>query len=699
MKTHVALGLMGAVASTAGLLLPMTVHAAADNSSTEGAKAGLEEVIVTARKREERLLDVPVAVSAFTADAIEQRGAPNIGSFLQEAPGVNLYDRGNGFKVTIRGISTSLGANENGYYLDDLPFTGVTVPLNPDVRAWDLERVEVLRGPQGTLFGEGSMGGTIRIITRDAQFNEWQASASVSGSDTKGGGDNIGLNTGIKGMVNVPLLDDKLALRLTGTRERFDGWNDEPNGGAKDVNTTEISTYRARLRFQPVEQLSINAMYWHFNADYPRDSSATDDGHVGTGTVLASGTEYDLFGLSASYDFGPASLFYSFSHNDFSLPQVGSLFGGELSAGIDIKVKSHELRAASSGEGPWQWTVGAYQRDANREDNFLFPLFGLDNVDATDTRSQALFSEVTYSFPNAPFDLTGGLRYVREKIGGFEANSGVATADQGKTYTSVNPRAIIAWRPNDDWRVYLSAAKGYRSGQLQPTVSLALAEPLGISLPAALGDDSIWSYELGTKANLLDGRMVLEAAVYHSDWKDVTVRIPLGTSGFNGLINSKGTKTNGVEANVNLRLTEAWTVNVNGSYADAKYAGAVPGTGIADGRPVDDVAKTTASASLMYERPAFNTLTGSARLGVQYNSKRDFASFGPPLYYPGDAITAVDFRTGLEAEHWGAFLFVDNLTDENGATSPRTWDSSTNEITASRLRPRTVGIEIRMDFK
>jgi outer membrane receptor protein involved in Fe transport len=232
-------------------------------------------------------------------------------------------------------------------------------------------------------------------------------------------------------------------------------------------------------------------------------------------------------------------------------------------------------------------------------------------------------------------------------------------------------------------------------------VSLALAGNLGIPLPATLPDDSITSYELGTKALLLGGRLQLEGAVYKSNWKDVTVRIPLGNTGFNGLIGSRGTETRGVEFSAMLKLDEHWSFTLAASQADGKYAGTVPGTGIRDGAPVDDNAKTTASASVDYSRTMFGDLRGTGRIGLQTNSRRDFPSFGPPQYLPGDALTVVNARLGLEGERWGVFLFADNLTDEDGALDARnvTFAGPTPlPATANRLRPRTVGLELRVNF-
>ena len=303
--------LSGFIALVAG-----TPAVAQDAARATGAEAAgpvtLEEVVVTARKRSEKQIDVPIALTTFSGEDLDRRGVQGIGAVLAEAPGVNLYDRGGSYKLSIRGISTSLGSNENGYYLDELPFTGVTVPINPDVRAWDIDRIEVLRGPQGTLFGEGSMGGTVRILTRDPEFNEWDARLSLFGSSTSDGG----TNRGAKAMVNIPIVDDRLALRLAGTKEKFPGWIDDAVTGAQDLNRYDYTSYRAKLKFKPTEKFSLGASYWHYKADGPGgDSTADDAGDADRGVRLASAVEYSLAGATADYDFGPVALSYSFADN------------------------------------------------------------------------------------------------------------------------------------------------------------------------------------------------------------------------------------------------------------------------------------------------------------------------------------------------------------------------------------------------
>ena len=669
----------------------------APQTSAETSRDSEDTIIVTARKREERAVDVPIALTAVSGEALELRGADNLADFLQEAPGVGVYDQGSGSqKITIRGISTSLGANENGYYLDDLPFTGVTVPIAPDVRAWDLDRVEILRGPQGTLFGEGSMGGTVRILTKGADLDEWEAKGSAYVSSTEDGG----TNRGIKGALNAPIVPGVLAVRVAGTGEKLPGWIDNASTGGTNLNDQTFTTFRAKARFDPTERLSFTGSYWFYKGNFPGGgSTASDDGEPSQSATLSGGFKYRLYGATARYDLGGAEAFYSYSHNKLDLPQSGSLFGGTLDANIGITVDAHEARIASSGDGPLQWTLGGYVRDAVRADAFVFALFGIDNIDRTDSKARALFGEGTYTLPFAPIDFTAGLRYYHEKLGGFEANSGVVTPDIGDTYQSWNPRVSVAWHPNPNATIYASAAKGFRAGQLQPSVSLALAGPMGINLPAALAQDSIWSYEIGGKAELFNRLLTIEGALYYSDWKDVAVRIPIGATGFNGLINSNGTTTKGAELSIVLRPAAGLTLTASGSYVDATYSGAVPGTGIVEGAVVDDVAKFTANASVDYRTTLATGLDGYARIGWQHSTPRQFVAF--PGFLPGDTIDRIDARVGVDLDRLSIALFADNLTNDRGATSYRSVQPiapGVNDITANRLRPRTIGVELTARF-
>lgn len=655
----------------------------------------VEEIIVTARRRLEQAIAVPISLSNFSGQTLEERPVRNVADILQEAPGVGIYDQGNGLsRVIIRGISTTLGANENGYYLDDLPFTGVTVPISPDVRAWDLDRVEVLRGPQGTLFGEGSLGGTIRILTNGADLENWQAKAGLFVSTTEDGG----VNAGAKATLNVPLLPGKLAIRASGTHERLDGWIDSRGTGRSDLNKQRYDSFRLKARLDPTDRLSLTGSFWLYCAAFPGgDAFATDDGEASQSLELPSTLDYRLYGVTARYNLADAQIFYGYSRNRFASLRDGRFRGEPLHADIHIKVDSQEIRIASKSDSSFQWTLGAYARSADRADNLEYESLNYDLVDSTRSRSQALFGEASYGFGG--FDATFGLRYFRERLGGYEDNAGTRADDVSTTYDSFNPRVSLAWHPIATSTLYVSAAKGFRGGQLQPASALELGGQTGITLPPALVQDSIWTYEFGGKADLIDRLLNLEFALYYSRWKNVAVRLPIGTTGFNGALNSDGTETRGAEFSAKLRPAKGLLLGASASYVDAAYRGTVPGTAIVRGAPVDEVAKFMASASADYRVEVASGTFATARLGWQHSSPRYFKAF--PGYLPGDAIDRVDARIGLDLGHVGIALFAENLLNERGAVSFRTVQETTpglNDVYANRLRPRTIGIDILVRY-
>ena len=650
-------------------------------------------VVVTSRKFSERLVDVPIAISVFSNEELTRRGASSIGDVLQSVPGVSAYASGSGVsKISIRGISTSLGGNENGYYLDDLPFTGVTVPIAPDVRAWDLERVEVLRGPQGTLFGEGSMGGTIRTLTNNARLNTLSFAGQAGVSHTEGGGD----NHAVKAMINVPVITDMLALRIAATDENHKGWIDDTASGRSNINSSDIRTARARMLFRPTDELTVNASYWRYRADLPYGTSATDEGAASRGTVLDSTVAYTLKGISASYDFDSVSLFYGYARNDYRLPQAGQYAGGALLASIGIDVETHELRLASSAQKPLRWTAGVYRRTANRFDDVRFDAIGLVQTSATDTEASSVFGEVTYTFPEFPLEASLGLRHFKDKMTGADVNSGVALPVTRGRFHSNNPRFSLAYRPTATQQIYASASKGFRSGQNQVTGTEALAAQYGVVLPSSIKPDSIWTYEIGTKLSALERRLNMEFAAYHSNWKDFAVRIPIAATGFNGLISSDGTKTNGIDASFAYAVTRAFTATLSAGYIDATYQGAVPGTGIRDGSRVDDVPRWTASASGEYRFAGPWGWQGLARAALQHAAPHPVSA--SVLQSPGDAIDSVDARLSFSNGQWTVSLFGENLANDRGVTGYRSINqlsATESEVVGPRLRPRTLGLELR----
>ena len=689
------------LAIVAALLCVPAAHAqdtASDRTtSSNGEATTLGTVIVSARKRDERQLDVPIAITAVTGEQIDAMGLRNVVDVINVTPGASSIDNGGGFtQVQIRGVSSSLGGNDNGYYVDETPFTGVTVPWYPDTRSFDIDRVEILKGPQGTLFGEGSMGGTVRILTRKPEFDRFAAGVELDASTVKDGGN----GRGAKAYVNVPLVDDRLALRIVATDEHTPGWIDDSVTGAQDVNDSDVRTFRGKLRFAPTDRWNIDLAYWKYeNESTAASNTAYDD--MTNNSFLASDNSWDSKSLTSVYDFEDSQIVYAFSDGNIHYPQDGALGGGlTLTAEIDMGIRTHELRWASTGDRALDWTVGYYKRDAERIDAIEIPGIISSNSRQTN-KAQAAFGEVTAELPDPAWSLTAGLRYFEDKIDAIDVGSDGSVSTLNGTFDSWNPRLSLSWKPAENATIYASAAKGFRSAQLQPISSILLAQQFGVDLPSVIDADTIVTYELGAKTTLADGKVLLEGALFRSNWDKVAVRVPI-TPQINGLANSDGTTTNGVELNLVYQPNQAWMLQVGGSWIDAVYAEDVPNTPLDKGTAVYNVPKTTLHASASYGWDIGEQLRGTVSGYVNYSSARETSL---TTGTPGDALTQLNLRTGLESPAgWAAYLYGSNLTNEKGAINAR----GATELDADgafvrfgpadRLQPRTFGVLLRYDY-
>lgn len=669
---------VGALIASAGVAGKASAQEVAQSSGQ------LEEVIVTAQKREQALLEVPISVSAFTGATLEKIGANQLADFLQTAPGVSLVDSQDGFQsINIRGIASTYGDSPVGYYLDEVSFSLIGNTVLPSLRTYDLDRVEVLRGPQGTLYGDGSLGGVIRVLTRNPNLSEFEANADLTGSQTE---HSDGENWAAKAMVNVPLVTDKVALRVVATKEDYDGWVDNTLTGQDDFNDREFTTYRAKLRIAPIENLDVVLAAWHHEEEGLSGTSLPDR----TSNLVSNDDrfEYDIYSLTANYDFGPVSLLSATSIMDWSQFTVGELAGFPTNIDQSQDLVQQEFRLTSSGEG-FRWTAGAYYREIERDTRALY--FGQNFIQFSDSKAWAVFGEMTWPLFDNKLEATLGLRYFEDERSRRDEPDLIGQVES--KFDNVSPRVNIAWHPSDDWMIYGNVGKGFRSGQIQPVVSIIVARSYGIDVPVGIDADEAWSYEVGIKGTALDKRLQLEAAVYYNDWSKLLLNQSLGPDGqISALLNGGTAGVLGVELNAIFIVMPGLSLQAGASVNDAEYKEAVPGAGINEGDRIAGVPKTTWNAAVTYERPMTASLTAFARAGVQYTSER----FGIGLTStPSDDLTTVDARLGLEGEHWGAFLFGDNLTDENGALTAIGLGALGQ---ANRYRPRTVGLNLRISF-
>jgi iron complex outermembrane receptor protein len=686
----------------------------AEPASTPASPLALEEILVTASKRgETTAADTPIAISAFLGDELVRTGSKTLADFLQTSPGVGIVESRTGTNsIQIRGISsTGAGDATVGYYLDDLPFTLLGNSPLPDVRSFDLERVEVLRGPQGTLYGAGSEGGTIRIITRNPDVRRFETKANASYSDTQDGDTSYDVNAA----VNVPLIEDRLAVRGVVSYSDFGGWLSDPVNDEEYVNDATIKTYRAKLLFQPSDATTLSGSAWLSRVDAGAPNAATSAGARPFGAREFNAAEYDLYNTVVRHDFGQMTVFNAASYIDYSTDinaHVSSIPGAFARTAIGVETFTNELRVSSEFDGAFNFLVGGFYADTTETIDLeiaLGPATLPFQRDDLESRQWAVFGEAYYEFLGGRAELTLGLRYFHDERSTLDylpndiALFGLLGLSNPRdaTFDSVDPRLNLALRLTQNTLVYFNAAHGFRSGALQPGTSLISAGLAGVleQIPREIDPESLWSYEIGTKVtSLLDGKLDVEAAIFYNDWDEIISVLPLSGQPIAYALNGPAARTYGVELNAVARLAPGLTVTAGGVYNEAEFAESE--SIFNKGDRIANVPRVTASGSVDYVRPlGFNALNGFLRLDVQHNAKRTARSFvltvpAVAVNAESDSITRLNARIGVSANRWSVALFGDNLLDEDGAVDPV--DATTGF--ATRLRPTTIGINVDMRF-
>ena len=536
-------------------VIAATIFATSGAASSEASEASeasaektsvIEEVVVTARKRSEKAIDVPISLTVFDGTTMRDNSARSIYDVLELAPGVNLSDdtAGGAQRITIRGVSSTSGSQTVGYYVDDTPFVGLILPINPDVRAFDIERIEVLRGPQGTIFGDGSLGGTLHIVTRDPD-----PSAFGMHVDAFYGSFGDGATQGVRGMFNIPLVEDQLALRIVGFDEDRGGWLDNEN--EDEANDRDASGYRVKLAYTPSDDIKIVASAWQND----KRSWGAEDRGTDEGTVPSTGafgvTEYDRYSLAATMSLGAGEAFYAYGKTDYQhLLTIPAFAGFVIFADIGIRVETHELRYSGSVADRFTYTAGVYARDAEVPFGLKFVSDGIpiiDTVTIQNNEVRAVFGEGEYRFSDA-WAAALGLRYSKEELDNFDTQTLIASHINADYLL---PRFTLSYQPSDSAMFYASVAKGARSAVPNFTDAIELIEllDLPVAYELVLDADEIVTYELGVKAVLAEGNWTIEAAAYYSDWENLSTTVPVpGLGGLVIQVNTEGADISGFRA-------------------------------------------------------------------------------------------------------------------------------------------------------
>ncbi len=687
----------------ATLALLFTGHLAFGQTADSSADdEPIEEIIVTALKRETKLLETPLAVSAFTGDELERIGADGLEEFLQFAPGVSFDRSVDGQqRIYIRGLASIFGNSPIGFYIDEVPFTALTVTLTPDLRAWDLERVEVLRGPQGTLYGASSLGGTIRTLTNDPVHNEFQAKVDLSYSDTDDGGNNQGL----KAAVNIPLIDDTLSLRLAATDEAYDGWIDsvKPLTGVNedDLNEFDVTTARAKLLWTVTDRADVVLGWW--NTDSKADAGNLADDTFSTNNLLnphqTLDVESNLFSAKVTVDLDWATLTSSTSVLDYESGTDFVDFAPGFST-TDIEITSQEFRLTSDDDGDLFWNVGLIYIDNETFIDFFFNLPGFfvnQSTQDNDSESYAVYGEVTYALTDT-LDATFGLRYYNDEVTRNDTQFLVAQPEIENKYIDWSPRFNLAWNFDEGRLLYGTISKGFRSGLTQPSIALAAAGFIGIGIDDGVDSEDAWNYEIGTKLVLADGKVTFDAVAYYIDWSDLQAQVLLNPVVF-AFVNAGDAEGMGLEVVTSWRATDNLTFTVSGNINDTTYSDTVTDTFgrviFDDGDQLQFVPEYTVTAAVDYMHPFDNGWRAVARASVEAVGDRSTTD-DSLTSVDGDSSTRFNLRVGAENNTWGIYLFAENLGDDDNRINPA--GTALARGYASRYRPRTIGLNLRFDY-
>jgi outer membrane receptor protein involved in Fe transport len=722
-----------------------------NSDASSGSPARLEEIVVTAQKRYETLQNVPLAVSALSDATLREIGATEFSDYARLVPGLTAIDLGVGQKKYIlRGLNSESAPRLAAIvqqYVDEFPLTLGT--LQSDIRLYDVERVEVLRGPQGTLYGSGSMGGTIRTITRKPNLEKFDGRVEVTGSETHNGGGNLLGNA----VVNIPLVPGKLAVRALVFDEERPGFIDNIYTGKKGVNDNAAIGGRVSLLWQATEALALDMTIMRQSVRagaqneempgfvpppkpryfppvvpwFPANTPSVGDLQVAKATDEKQRDVNTITNLLATYDLGWASLTSSstaYLQHKIGNQDVTDLlgFGGLLHNDAASKTFGQELRLAND-RGTFKWLIGGYYLRSTQtaQDNSqaaYFPDGSLFFVDGSDTKTiqKAVFGETSYEFLPK---LTGtvGIRsanlYTRTTTivlagtdpGGLPigAVTGPFSVDESKVTTKYE----LTFRPSAETTVYGLAAQGFRPGGFNDVAFNPVTNPNG-AVPKTFKSDQLWNYELGFKTYLLDHTATFNTAVYYIAWSDIQVTGFDPTTGATSFETNAGkAKVQGVETEFAIAATQNLRLYLRGAYPVARLTeepptrpGAVNSsiglTGLKGDR-LPDVPRWSGSALADY-RHAFGQAgwTGFVTGVVTYSAESaNLLRTDDSFYRRQGNYALVNLRFGMDRSDWRVTAFLDNLTDRRARLFVNTlsgWD----KINVNR--PRTVGVTLSRQF-
>ena len=695
--------------------LPFSALAQEQPTPNDGKNSlQLQEIVVTAQKFRENLQDVPLSLSAITAKDINAWGATSLEQLQYSIPNLSAFQYGPGVEfIQIGGISTDVGSPTVGQYVDEMSITAPTSLdiYTPDIRMLDMQRVEVLRGPQGALYGEGSMGGTIRYITASPSLTKYYGSAEIEGGAITDGGENYRAD----GVLSVPLIHDVLGLRLVAGYERDGGWIDNSVTGRSNINRTGISTFRAKLLYQPTGRLKLSLLVLHQKSNQENQNLGFN-GQISSSVRTPNDHQYDLVNGVAKFNSGPVLVTESFGYlNSRMLEQfdLTGLFSPVLSAlglppgfitqiaypdSIGEHIINDELRFSSSARGAFHWVAGVFYQKTNvlnKTSTTTAPgslPFALLSDHAFDASSEfSFYGQGSYQVTRH-LDVQAGLRYYEdhEVQQSSSVNVGFHSNDYGNArFHALNPQFNLRYEFSTTSMVYLNAAKGFRSGGF----NLTSAGGGVVEVPLTYAPDYLWTYRLGTKQEMLERRLAFDADVYYTNWQDVQSTAFAPGSAVEYFENGGRVSGWGTDLSLKARLMAGMTLSASYGWNNIAYRTKTADKNVGD--PVDNAVHDSFSVSLDYRRPMTATLDGLLIVNYQHAGAAQITlrAYGAKIDLP--AHNTVNARVGMGWENYEVSLFADNLFNDRHVILPGPYGILSANV---ELQPRVVGLNLQAHF-
>ncbi|HEY0942593.1 MAG TPA: TonB-dependent receptor [Steroidobacter sp.] len=700
-----------AVSHRPWLMVPMlasltAIHpagAAENRQSTDSSVAslGLEEVVVTSRKRDERVQEVPDSIFVLSAAQLEVSNVEGLRDFVDLTPNLMVREtfRPNESFLTMRGLAGAQGALPPVAFIVDGVQLGSNDFINQDL--FDIERIEVLRGPQGALYGQGAIAGAINVVTK-------QPTNTLEGFVKSSYGNGNALR--VAGAVSGPLVQDKLFARVSGYYRDSDGLIENARG--QDIDPAQEQSVRALLSYRG-ERLNaqLRGSYTEGNASccmldrVPLDAAGNlldidDVTNPGSSSNILGTTDDELSdaSLRLEYDFGPLTLTSISGYAEVSQRIFGDAdYTSDAITSQDITFASdvfnQELRLASNDAGRFNWLLGGFLQDRQERQDItvggdggpgviVAPLV-LRQKNVVNSRSWAGFAQVSFEATER-LELTAAARYDRDEQDSRDTLNRAATFKEA-TFTEFQPKMQIGYRWTDDFLFYTSYARGFRAG--------------GFTQNTKFDNEVTDNYEIGFKSTMLDGLLTLNASAFHIDYSNQQIAFVIltPTAAVRGVVNIPASDIDGLEVELSARPTNQLTLSAGLGVVDSVIRDVAPNALFGD-----DILQLRGNKSPLVSPLTFNaSATWRQPIGADLDLlvHGDFRRLGGYYFDAQNTLytATANFMNGkiaLTSGRWELGLWGRNLTDTRVAT----YLSPTGSRTRGPNQPRSYGVEATLRF-